>query len=77
MSLVDGSSTTSKVLVRNGGGPTSCNPSIGCGEKLEDEDDDDDEPPPHVTASSSFTLILSMYINTTRLRKLEIEFSLV
>ncbi|KAE7997166.1 hypothetical protein FH972_001822 [Carpinus fangiana] len=34
---VDGSSTISKVLVRNGGGPTSCSLSIGCSEKLDEE----------------------------------------
>lgn len=31
MWLVIGSSTTSNVLVKNGGGPASCRPSIGCG----------------------------------------------
>jgi len=51
---VDESSTISKVLVRNGGGPTSCSPSIGCGEKAEDEEDDN--PAAHVTESSSLTL---------------------
>lgn len=35
---VDGSSTISKVFVRNGGGPTSCSPSFGLGEEEEDED---------------------------------------
>ncbi|KAE8124584.1 hypothetical protein FH972_019451 [Carpinus fangiana] len=34
---VDGSSTISKVLVRNGGGATSCSLSIGCGKKLDEE----------------------------------------
>lgn len=57
---VDGSSTISKVLVRNGGGPMSFNPSIGCGEKLEDEEDDD--PAAHVTVSSS--LILTPFIDS-------------
>lgn len=41
MESVDGSSTISKVFVRNGGGPASCNPSIGCGEKLEDDEEED------------------------------------
>lgn len=57
MESVDGSSTISKVLVRNGGGPISCRPSMGRGDKLEDEDD---EPAAHVTVSSSFTLIPSI-----------------
>jgi len=51
---VEGSSTISKVLVRNGGGPTSFRPSIGCAEKLDDEGDDGPGPP------SSFTVFSSM-----------------
>lgn len=41
MESVDGSSTISKVFVRNAGGPGSSNPSIGCGEKLEDDEEED------------------------------------
>jgi hypothetical protein len=46
---VDGSSTRSNVLVRKGGGPTSCSPSIGRGASL---------PPPtsSCSKSSSFTM---------------------
>jgi len=59
---VDGSSTTSKVLVRNGGGPISCNPSIGFGVRFEPEEEDEelhDVEPTFMYAeiSSSFTLI--------------------
>lgn len=60
---VDGSSTISKVFVRNGGGPASCKPSIGCGEKLEDDEEDDAAAAAvaaHVTVSSSFTLTPSI-----------------
>lgn len=57
MESVVGSSTISKVFVRNGGGPTSCKPSIGCGVTLEDEDD---EPAVHVSVSSSLTITPSM-----------------
>lgn len=57
MESVVGSSTISKVFDRNGGGPTSCRPSIGCGVALEDEDD---EPAVHVSVSSSLTLTPSM-----------------
>jgi len=55
MESVEGSSTISKVLVRNGGGPTSCRPSIGCAEKLGDEGDDGPGVPP-----SSFAIFSSM-----------------
>lgn len=65
MASVEGSSTISNVFVRNGGGPTSCSPSIGCGEKL--EDDEDDEPTVHVTTSSSFTNTPSMVIGFPKL----------
>lgn len=34
---VAGSSTMSNVFVRNGGGPASCSPTIGCGERAGDE----------------------------------------
>ncbi|MCI63897.1 hypothetical protein A2U01_0085154, partial [Trifolium medium] len=34
---VSGSSTISYVFLRNGGGPVSCNPSIGFGNLIEDE----------------------------------------
>ena len=55
---VEGSSTISKVLVKNGGGPTSLSPCIGCGVTFEDEEEDEDEDnpavPANVTVSSSF-----------------------
>lgn len=63
MESVDGSSTTSKVLVRNGGGPISCNPSIGFGVRFEPEEEDEElhdvEPTTltYANVSSSFTLI--------------------
>lgn len=58
---VAGSSTISKVFVRNGGGPTSCRPSNGWGAKPGEEDDDDDEPIVHeTTGSSSLTITPSM-----------------
>eukprot|EP00268_Persea_americana_P006753 TRINITY_DN12432_c0_g2_i1.p1 TRINITY_DN12432_c0_g2~~TRINITY_DN12432_c0_g2_i1.p1 ORF type:complete len:145 (+),score=20.11 TRINITY_DN12432_c0_g2_i1:463-897(+) len=49
---VAGSSTMSNVFVRNGGGPASCSPSIGCGERVGDE-----QLPP---MSSTFTFTPSM-----------------
>lgn len=57
---VDGSSTISNVLLRNGGGPTSCNPSIGCGVILEDEEDVA-AAMPVISFSSSFTTTLSIF----------------
>ena len=57
MESVKGSSTISKVLDRNGGGPTSCRPSIGRGEVLKDEGEVEEEdagtPSGFVFASSS------------------------
>ncbi|KAB2617135.1 heat shock factor protein HSF30 [Pyrus ussuriensis x Pyrus communis] len=58
-------SIISNVFVRNGGGSTSCSPSIGCGEKL--EDNEDDKPTMHVTTSSSFTNTPSMVIGFPKL----------
>lgn len=59
---VAGSSTISNVFVRKGGGPTSCNPSLGRGE----EEDDDEQPVVAVVLvddmnviSSSFTVELA------------------
>lgn len=45
---VEGFSTISKVLLRNGGGPTSYRPSTGCG----GDDEEDDDAPPQVVLSS-------------------------
>lgn len=58
MGSVEGSSTISKVFERNGGGPKSCKPSIGRGDKL--EEDEDDEPTVAVIVSSSFTITVSI-----------------
>ena len=58
MGSVEGSSTISNVFVRNGGGPKSCKPSIGRGDKL--EDDEDDEPTVPAIISSSFTATPAM-----------------
>lgn len=69
----EGSSTISKVLIKNGGVPKSCKASIGCGE----EDDDAAPPPPPpvhaaallaveavgVSSSSIFTMIPSIRLN--------------
>lgn len=56
---VAGSSTMSNVFVRKGGGPESCNPSIGWGEEIEDE-------LPPISSSSSFTLTPSMAFSYNR-----------
>lgn len=56
---VAGSSTMSNVFVRKGGGPESCNPSIGWGEEIEDE-------LPPISSSSSFTLTTSMAFSYNR-----------
>lgn len=55
---VDGSSTISKVFIKNGGGPTSWSPSIGSGD--DDEEEDNDDPAAavvvvRVQSSSNFT----------------------
>lgn len=53
MESVNGSSTISKVFVRNGGGPTSCRPSIGWGVTDEDDEEEEDAAVPVGTADSS------------------------
>lgn len=64
MSLVEGSSTTSKVLVRNGGGPTSCNPSLGCGKRLDVEDEGEEAAAAaNAIVSSSFTIPPFIFLN--------------
>lgn len=40
---VNGSSTISKVFVRNGGGPTSCKPEIGWGVTDEEEEEEEED----------------------------------
>lgn len=59
---VEGSSTISYVLVKNGGGPISFNPSIGRGE--EDEAEPEASPPPlhgyTKLSSSNFTTTISI-----------------
>lgn len=70
---VDGSSTISYVFVKNGGGPTSFNPSIGCGEKLEDDEDEEAPPPVHVTVSSSFTTTPSIFAETVSLVLIQVD----
>lgn len=62
---VEGSSTTSNVLVRNGGGPTSCNPSIGLGIRveLEDEEEEHDVEPTFVYVNVSSSLTVIPFIN--------------
>ena len=50
---VNGSSTISKVLVRNGGGPTSCKPSIGWGVTDEEEEEKEEEDAVAVATSDS------------------------
>lgn len=60
---VAGSSTISNVFVRNGGGPTSCNPSIGRGDKFDDDDDaDTDTGPLTYVSSSSLTVTVNFSI---------------
>jgi hypothetical protein len=60
MASVEGSSTISKVFVRNGGGPTSCKPSIGRGDKLEE-----DEPTELAAIASTFTATPSILLSLT------------
>lgn len=62
MESVKGSSTISNVFVRNGGGPTSCSPSIGWGVMLEDDEEEEEEHAavPAATDSSAFTFSSSI-----------------
>lgn len=65
MESVNGSSTISKVFVKNGGGPTSWRPSIGCGVMLEDDEEEEDDAPAAVPAaigSSTLTFSLSIVL---------------
>uniref|UniRef100_A0A0A9G556 Uncharacterized protein n=1 Tax=Arundo donax TaxID=35708 RepID=A0A0A9G556_ARUDO len=60
MASVAGSSTRSNVLVRNGGGPTSCSPSIGRGAPAASPPEPPPSPPTPFSSgwsrSSSFTM---------------------
>lgn len=75
MGSVEGSSTISKVLIKNGGGPISWSPSIGLTEKFDEDDEFVGVPALQgIVPSSCFTFTPSIFGETEEVNKLDMGF---